>query len=256
MPAAYQKRQHTIFSTVQSEGAILPMDLLQRISDPQNAQLEGLTPKDYDLDGGRLNEAINKAWSDLLGVWQRFNSEQKNLSPHESGTTLTRDRWLLPLFKALGYGNRLPTTKALVVGERSYAISHKWGDHTPIHLVSFRVDLDRSVQGENGARRGSPHSLVQELLNRSNDYLWGMVSNGKLLRILRNNISLTRQAYVEFDLEKMFNGEVYADFVLLWLLCHESRVHVEGEHPQDCWLERWSKEAHATGTRARPSPSD
>ncbi len=244
--AAYQKRQHTIFSTVHSEGAILPMDLLLRISDPQNAQLEGLTPDAYHLSAIRLNEAINQAWTRVLGAWQRFKGEQARLSEHESGTTLTRERWLLPLFSELGYGRLLPT-KALVIGERSYAISHNW-QHTPIHLMSYKVDLDRSVHGENGARRNSPHSLLQELLNRSTEHLWGILSNGLRLRILRNNVSLTRQAYVEFDLEAMFTSEIYADFVLLWLLCHQSRM--ESERPEECWLEKWSREAHATGTRA------
>ncbi|BCL79617.1 N-6 DNA methylase [Ktedonobacteria bacterium brp13] len=243
---AYQKRQQTIFSTVHSEGAILPMDLLQRISDPQNTQLDGLTPEAYHLSTIKLNEAINRTWTNLLGMWQRFKSEQGRLSAHESGTTLTRERWLLPLFSELGYG-RLQPAKALVVGERNYAISHSW-QHTPIHLVSYKVDLDRSVHGENGARRSSPQSLLQELLNHSTEHLWGMVSNGLSLRILRNNISLTRQAYVEFDLEAMFNNEIYADFVLLWLLCHQSRV--ESERPEECWLEKWSREAHASGTRA------
>lgn len=245
--AAYQKRQRTIFSTVKSEGAILPMDLLQRISDPQHAQVAGLTPDDYHLSTGRLYEAINQTWSSLLGIWQRFQRERKNLAAHESGTRLTRERWLLPLFKALDYGQLQPA-KALLVGERSYAISHAW-QHVPIHLVSWKVDLDRSIQGANGARRSSPHSLLQELLNHAPEHLWGMVSNGLSLRILRNNVSLTRQAYVEFDLEEMFAHKVYPDFVLLWLLCHQSRVECE-QRPADCWLERWSREAHATGTRA------
>src|SRR5437764_3750776 len=55
--------------------------------------------------------------------------------------------------------------------------------------------------------RSSPHSLLQEFLNRSDQHLWGIVSNGLRLRLLRDNISLTRQAYVEFDLEAMMAGE-------------------------------------------------
>ena len=70
--------------------------------------------------------------------------------------------------------------------------------------------MDRRTAGVAGAARTSPHSLLQELLNQSDDRLWGFVSNGKRLRILRNNISLTRQAFVEFDLEAMMDGEVYA----------------------------------------------
>ena len=99
----------------------------------------------------------------------------------------------------------------------------------------------------------SPHGLVQELLNRSEAHLWGMVSNGLRLRILRDNVSLTRRAYVEFDLEAMMNGERYADFVLFWLLCHESRVHAE--KPQNCWLEKWSKAAQDQGAGARTTAS-
>jgi hypothetical protein len=243
--AAYQKRQ-TIFTTVHSEGAILPMDLLRRISDPQNAQLDGLTPEAYHLSTSKLNETINRAWTNLLGAWQRFQNGNARLAAHDTGTTLTRERWLLPLFQELGY-SWLQTKPAIAIGERSYPISHGW-EHVPIHLVSYKNDLDRSQHNEHGTRRTSPHSLLQEILNRSSAHLWGIVANGLRLRILRNNVSLTRQAYVEFDLEAMFSNQIYADFVLLWLLCHQSRV--EGARPEECWLEKWSREAHATGTRA------
>jgi hypothetical protein len=114
--------------------------------------------------------------------------------------------------------------------------------------VSFRVDLDRRSAGVAGAARQSPHSVVQELLNRSDDRLWGFVSNGLRLRVLRDNVSLTRQAYAEWDLEAMMTGEAYADFVVLWLVCHQSRV--EAEQPADCVLERWSRAAAEQGTRA------
>jgi len=94
----------------------------------------------------------------------------------------------------------------------------------------------------------SPHGLIQEFLNRSQDHLWGMVSNGLSLRLLRDNASLTRQAYVEFDLDGMMFGEVYSDFILLFLLLHQSRV--EAEKPEQCWLEQWTRKAQEQGTRA------
>ena len=37
-------------------------------------------------------------------------------------------------------------------------------------------------------------------------------------------------------------------FALLWLACHQSRV--EGERPELCWLEKWSRAAQEQGTRA------
>ena len=143
----------------------------------------------------------------------------------------------------------MQTAGRFEIDGKSYPVSHSWGLTVPIHLVSARVDLDKTMRGVAGAAAASPHSLSQVFLNRSDDHLWGFVSNGNKLRILRDNLTLTRQAFVEFDLEAMMEGEVYSDFVLLWLLCHQSRV--EAERPSDCWLEKWMKEAEDRGTRAR-----
>src|SRR5260370_38914504 len=99
------------------------------------------------------------------------------------------------------------------VNKISFSSTHGW-QNTTILLVSFKVDLDHYTRTAAGSFRSCPHSLVQELLNRSDTHLWGFVSNGLRLRILRDNVSLTRQAYVEFDLEAMMDGERYADFVL------------------------------------------
>src|SRR6266566_6903928 len=241
-----QLRQRHQFTTIRTEGSILPADLLQRINE-REAGLAGLKPEDYHLPGNlKLNEAINQSWNRLLGAWTAFRSALEKLPDTDPATTLTREKWLLPAFNELGYG-RLLTARAIEIDGRSYPVSHGW-QHTPLHLVGAGVDLDKRTAGVAGAARMSPHGLVQELLNRSEAHLWGMVSNGLRLRILRNNVSLTRQAYVEFDLEAMMDGEVYADFVLLWLLCHESRV--EAEKPEECWLEKWSRAAHEQGTRA------
>ena len=50
-----------------------------------------------------------------------------------------------------------------------------------------------------------------EYLNAADDVLYGIVSNGNVLRLLRDNASLTRQAYLEFNLQGMFEGGEYAD---------------------------------------------
>jgi len=240
-----QTRYRNLFTTIRTEGAILPPDLLQRISSG-DSDLEGLTPESYHLSGERLNEATNRSWSRIGGAWNAFKTARDRLPANDLGTSVTRERWLLTLFQELGYG-RLLTARSIEIDGKGYPISHGW-QNTPIHLMGFRVDLDKRTTGVAGAARSSPHSLVQELLNRSDEHLWAFVSNGLRLRILRDNVSLTRQAYVEFDLEAMMDGEVYADFVLLWLLCHESRI--ESEKPESCWLEKWSRTAQEQGTRA------
>jgi len=227
-----QTKKQDIFTTIQIDGAILPPDLLQRLILAKD--VDGLNPETYHLlQNEKVNEAINRSWNRLTGAWHSFVNQRKNLPETDKGTTLTRERWILHLFRELGYG-RLITSKPFEIESKTYSISHLW-QNTPIHLLSFKVDLDRRTPGVSGASKSSPHSLMQEFLNRSDDHLWGFLSNGLKLRILRDNVSLTRQAYVEFDLETMMEGEVYADFVLLWILCHQSRV--EAEKPEECWLE-------------------
>lgn len=237
-----------VFPTVRTEGALLPPDLLLRVVEGDE-DLKGLTPRAYHLAAGeRLNEGVSRSWSRLQGAWESFRTGSDAIPGSDTGTTHTRERWLLILFQELGYG-RLQTTRALEIEGKSYPVSHLW-DRTPIHLVGFRIDLDRKTAGVAGAARMSPHGMVQELLNRSDEHLWGVVSNGLRLRILRDNASLTRQAYVEFDVEGMMEGEVYADFALLWLLCHQSRFEVRDGRPERCWLERWARRAREQGTRA------
>ncbi|MEX2382209.1 MAG: N-6 DNA methylase, partial [Opitutales bacterium] len=233
------------FQTIRSEGGLLPSDLLQRLS-VRDPEVPGLSDSSYHLSGEKLNEAINRSWNRLSGAWKAFQAALGEISESDPATSVTRQKWLLPLFEELKYG-RLQTSKAKEIEGKSYPVSHGWG-HLPIHLIGCRVDLDRRSQGVAGASRSSPHSMVQEFLNRSQDNLWAIVSNGLKLRVLRDNITLTRQAFLEFDLAAMFEGEAYSDFVVLWLICHESRV--EAEKPSLCWLEKWSQFAEESGVRA------
>ena len=161
-------------------------------------------------------------------------------------TTDTRERWLFPLFQELGFG-RLTAAKPIEVDGRSYPVSHGW-NQVPIHLVGSHADLDCRTPGAIGAAKASPHSLVQSALNASEAHLWGIVSNGLNLRLLRDNVALTRLAYVEFDLQAMFDGDLYSEFFVLWLVCHQSRF--EGEKPAQFWLERWKKIAEDKTLRA------
>ena len=262
-------------SNVRSEGALLPVDVLQRIVS-RDRELPGMYPKlsqgdsseslereknPWNLSGGeRLTDAINRSWQKMLAVWRRFAELRDNLPEGDPGTRLTREELLLPLFAELGYGrlvaarpeDRLVRGSGMASGsqEKSYPISHFWL-HSPIHLVGCGVDMDRRTRGIAGAAQSSPHSLVQEFLNRSDAHLWGFVSNGLVLRILRDNASLSRQAFVEFDLQGLFNGESFADFALLWMLCHQSRV--EAEKPENCWLEQWMQEGRDAAVLALDS---
>ena len=235
---------------IRSEGGLLPADLLEKIRQA-DSDLEGLGSETYHLGKGeRFGEVTTSGWNRLLAAWAGFSEGRAALGEGRADAGLTRDKWLITLFEVLGYG-RLPAARGgLQAGDESVPISHAWSA-SPIHLVGFRTDLDKRTAGVAGAARQSPHSLVQGFLNASDDHLWGFLSNGLKLRILRDSASLTRQAYLEFDLEGMMEGDAYATFVLLWMVAHSSRV--EAEAPEDCWLERWSREARLRGTRALDS---
>ena len=225
------------FATITSEGGLLPPDLLARIANLDKT-VPGLTAADYRLDEGqRHGETISRSWSRLVPIWRAFRAELAKLPDDDPATSLTRDRFLQPLLQELGYG-RVPTAKALEVDGRSYAISHAWGD-TPIHLLGARISLETRTVGQAGAAKSSPHGLVQDLLNRSEPHLWALLSNGLVLRLLRDHHSLTSQAYVEVDLEALFEGERYADFLLMWLMFHQSRIEPRDGRVDQCWLEQW-----------------
>lgn len=234
----------TAFTTVRTEGGILPADLLTKVLQ-RDATIGGVTEESYHVTGEKLNEAISRSWNRLLGVWRGFQEAAAKLPANDFGTTVTREKWLLPLFEALHYGRLKQRTFELEGA--TVPISHGW-ENVPIHLTGFRISIDKRTPGAAGAAKKSPHSLLQEFLNRSAEHAWGIVSNGETLRLLRDNVALTRQAFVEFDLMAMMEGEVYADFALLWMLCHQSRL--DASKPEEFWLERWSKVAQDQGIRA------
>lgn len=234
----------TSFTTVRTEGGILPADLLTKIVQ-RDASIGGVSEDSYHVSGEKLNEAISRSWNRLLGVWRAFEEAKAKLPENDFGTTITREKWLLPVFEELRYGRLKART--FEIDGTAVPISHGW-ENVPIHLVGFRINIDRRTPGAAGAAKKSPHSLLQEFLNRSSEHVWGIVSNGETLRILRDNAALTRQAFVDFDLKAMMEGEVYSDFALLWMLCHQSRV--DAAKPEEFWLERWSKVAQDVGVRA------
>ena len=235
------------FASVTTVGGLLPPDLLERIrrGDPD---LAGTKEESYHLDANvRIGEAVSQSWSRLSGSWRAFQSARAKEPEDSPATRVTRERWLLPLFDTLGYG-RLAKAGAVEIDRRRFPISHKSVYPVPVHLLGAGTSLDERQRGVAGAARMSPHGLVQDFLNRSDDHLWGFLSNGLRLRVMRDHYSLTQQAYVEFDLEAMMEGDQFSDFFLLWSICHQSRV--EHEQAAKCWLEVWANTSRTEGVRA------
>ena len=250
------------FKNIKTEGVLLPVEILSKIA-ADDPSLEGLRTEDFHLlPGERLGERITEVWGKLKKCWEIFKRKKNELADKDYGTTITRRDWLLPLFRLLDYGVLEFHKEYPEINGKTYALSHFAKEPVVLHLVSFKQNLDeRDTENAAGARI-SPHSTVQEFLNQSTKHLWGFATNGLRFRILRDNVSLTRAAYVEFDLETIMESDSYGDFYLLYMLVHQSRVEnpkqeihaIQEEEIQDdnssetvretpiidsrCWLEK------------------
>ena len=232
------------FPALNSSGGLLPAAFLARVGH-LDSSLPGLSAGAYHLaPGERLEEATSAAFNNLLARWQRLDDSSK--TPSSSLEANGERLWSLPVLAALGYGWLQPAP-ALVFGEHICPISHAWGV-VPVHLVSWDTDLDKAAPVPDQTRRVSPSRLLQEALDLTGARAWGIVSNGRKLRLLRAGSAGSRASFVEFDLESIFTTQSFADFLLAWLTCHQSRLETR---PQGgCWLDTWADEAAASGIRS------
>jgi hypothetical protein len=233
------------FASLKITGGLLPSDVIGRIYAAEPG-VPGIGPDTYGLESGEsVRRQASRVWPYLLEKWQEFKTRVDD-SPEAGSARLTRERWLHILLRELGFG-RLSAETAVELGGRSYPVSHRYGP-VPIHLLGWRTDLDHKTP-QVTAR--APQAMLQELLNRSDDFLWALLSNGSVLRLLRDSTVLTGQAYLEFDLEAIFDGEIFSDFVCLYLICHATRFTPTGDGgPASCYLEQWRAFATDQGQRA------
>ncbi len=247
----------TAFIGISLEGGLLPPSLLELVA-AGSKDLKGSCPEDYHLAAAELlGDAASRKWLYLRGVYKSFRDRLAKLLETDPATSETRENWLLVLLSELGFG-RVPFIRGgldardKTGADKTYPVSHQW-EHVPIHLVGWHTNLDKRPTQHGRA----PQSMLQEFLNVSEKHLWGLLSNGRQLRLLRDSNLLVGSSYVEFDLEAIFDGELYSDFFLLFALLHESRFELlprEDEGPPtlaDCWLERWRVDANEAGVRAR-----
>ncbi len=240
------------FSSIRVEGSLFSPELIASLGD----ETRGQSAKDFELPAKRrVRDEILEAWGDLSEQWKLFRRKRERLDPDESGTTETRRFWMEPFFATLGY--ELELRKAgESLGGRNYPISHRAGNRAdlPIHIIGFGPSLaDRASTMDRKPSRGglSPHALVQEYINLSGNRLYGLATNGIQLRLIRDCGRMSRLSYVEFDLERMFEEELYSEFALLYRFLHVTRFSKDSEDPAAGIIESYHESSEAEGGRIR-----
>ena len=236
--------------SISVEGGLFPADLLERIV---TGDEQGQGARDFHIEGGsseRLTTAMQAAFSGIRLHWASYRRSMENSSGDAGATTrITRQRWIANLVEELGFEELQRQSSALEAGERRYQIYATAGnaaDAPPVHVVGSYQDLDRRSSNN----RRSPHSLLQDYLNNS-DALWGIVTNGDRLRLLRDSTLFTRPTYIEFDIRGIVEGNQYADFAQMYRLLHRTRMPADGEPPNDCLLERYYQDGLESHSRVR-----
>jgi hypothetical protein len=236
------------FPSIRIEGGLLGPELLDQVI---SADVPGQKPADFGLEPKRnLTDEIAAVFADSRALWGVFKSRLARLPENDLATTVTRDQWALPFLALLGYQARY-NSRAFEVDGQTFAVSHRAGereDTPPIHIVGAGQELGRVPPS--GRPRLAPHSLVQEYLNRT-EHVWGIVTNGLTLRLLRDSTLVRRQAYVEFDLQALFEEQRFHDFAAFYRLLHRTRLPRGMADANECLLEKYHGLSIEQGGRVR-----
>jgi N-6 DNA Methylase len=222
------------------EGNLLAPSILKQISD-RKASDQG--DNDYDLPRGvTLRDELSRYFR--IGQADLRHLHASSSPSLEATIHFTSDL----LTQALGFPLAVQGNIEEVNG-RLFPVSLQALDgRMSVLVVPPAETLDvASVHLRPDNRRRSAATALQDWLNVSDPALWGLCTNGIQLRVLRDNPSLTRPAYIEFDLREIFDNQDFASFTMLWLLLHRTRFGRAGTPVSDCPLERWRDAGAKTG---------
>lgn len=238
------------FGAIEIIGGLLTPDIIGRVA---AFEAQGQDDESYRVPPGlKIRDEIARYFRIGEALWSKF-SVARATSPAAS------ERFALDLLQqCFGFDN-LKSQATVHMGEREFPVRHAALEgRAPIVIAPVpaastrRSGLDESLQQfGDGTRRRSATLLLQEYLNAADDCLWGLTLDGTTLRLMRDNVSLTRPAWIEADLEKIFSEGLFPDFSALFLLIHQSRFRKPNSPPTECSLEQWRDIGRVEGVAAR-----
>ncbi len=246
------------YTSIHIYGHLLSDDILHNIE--RDNTLIGNRDQDFGMDIS-VSSAIDYVWSSLRNDWNFYkeragNERLVNKDPY--GTRRARDL-MERLLQSLGYKLDRQVANIEVAGT-GYDISYTCPDlgNMPFVIIGENITTDGSIntldkcsldyRAKGNMRKKSAHATMLEYLNATEN-VYGIISNGQILRIIRNSGQLVKLTYIEFDLRRMLEEDKYTEFCLMFRLLHASRFRTSGDEP--CVLERWFNMSIESGNRIR-----
>ena len=217
-------------ATIVVSGNLLSNDFLLASKQLGN-RLSAFDPGTFDPSWktqADFDRAVAQTWDDLKERFDGFDHSRSELLKMD--TSALRNQWLLPVLRALGFAPTFQKahTRLKNVTE-TYPISHRgWnGPGAPaLHLLGVQDDLDLKP-AERGAK--SPQMMLQSYLNQDTSQRWAVLTNGFVLRLLRDYFHTSQPGYVQFNLFEMFLTREFDEFRSLYRLAHASRFRHRGK---------------------------
>lgn len=240
------------YTSIHIYGHLLTDEVLRQVE--QDNMLQGNRDIDYALDTS-VSDAIDYVWSSLRNDWNYYKSRNQLNDPY--GTR--RSRNLIERFmENIGY--ELNFQQSFVpVGDQQYEVSYldRTLNNMPFIVIGSKTgdsDLDTldkcslDFRAKGQQRKKSAHATMLDYLNATEN-VYGIVSNGETLRLIRNSGQLVKLTYIEFDIQKMMEEDKYSEFCLMFRLLHASRFHKRGDDA--CILDQWYNLSVESGNRIR-----
>jgi len=237
------------FNAIEVKGSLLPGSLLDKVA---HFKAKQQAPKDYGLEkNARLRDRIDAAWVLAKDLWADYLGLKER-----AGQGVAALHFSLRLLREVFEWDDLQPVAGWQQGEAHYPITHRaFGGTVPLILKGVATgDLDQGLEqfGPEKNRKRSPHSCLQECLNADDGANWGLLCSGDRLRMLHDNASLVKPAYLGADLEWLIEGDLFDEFAVLWLTLHASRFRPavdQAASQNGCVLDGWKREAEDTGER-------
>jgi hypothetical protein len=255
MSRAIKRAADIGFAAISIEGGLIAPDQLLAIA---SAAPDQKMAADYGCPKGtNLRDEITRYFRIAQAHWQSYDKL--------SQPTIKQTAEFVKTLLEQGFGFSLTGPHCHEKDDRRYTIAWEAkGGRIPV-VVSPPAPAEKGKRGDGFARalpefgdgqsgriaRRSPTVLLQDWLNANSESCWGLVFAGDRVRLMRDNASLTRPAWIEADLGSIFRDDMFADFTALWLLIHSSRFGVEGAAENESSLEQWREAGMRAGISAR-----